>query len=117
MPSSPGPQSIDFSRQNIVGVSTNDFTGQQQIQDWQAHWMEASLVLPPMVETQAALWIDFLMSCNGIANVFQLPAFTNALVPASANASGYWQLKTNLVKWSISDAMLYGIQFEIREVV
>ena len=116
MPSTPAPKDAQFSRQNVVAISISPFTGQQQVLDWQAAWLECAVTLPPMTAAHASAWVDFLIACNGQANVFQLTNTTfAAMVPSSASASGYWRLKGNVAKWSISEAVLYGINFEIRE--
>lgn len=85
MPSSPAPRSIEWSMQDVVAVNTNPFTGGQQVQDWQAAWLEASITLPPLTNDQAVQWIAFLMQCQGMANVFQ---FGDPLNTATAGAAG-----------------------------
>jgi hypothetical protein len=117
MPDAPSVQDIQFKLTRIVGSTTSPFTGQQQIQDWQNQWMEAALNLPPMTSLEAASWIAFLVACNGMANVFQLPAALAALVPTGTVPGGYWRLKSNENKFSITIAFLYGFNFEIREAV
>ncbi len=119
MPTSPAPKSIEFTRQSVVAISTSPFTGQQQVQDWNASWLEASINLPPMKSADASQWVNFLLALNGQANVFQ---FSNSalvgLVPANANASGYWRLKNNARKWSISgEGVIFGFQFDVREAI
>jgi hypothetical protein len=66
------PQTIDFSIIDVVAASVSPFTGQQQIQDWQQGWLEASVSMPPMTHITAQQWIAFLMSLRGQANVFQM---------------------------------------------
>ncbi len=73
MPTTPSaPQTIDFTATDIVALSISPFTGQQQVQDWQQGWLEASVSLPPLTHAQAQAWIAFLMALRGQANVFQL---------------------------------------------
>ena len=118
MPSSPAPKSVEFTKNNIVGAAVSPFTGQQQIQDWQSGWMEASVTLPPMSATDAADWVTFLLACKGTACVFMLANTTFAgLVPSGQVAGAYWRLKNNASKWSITDGIRYGFQFEIREAI
>lgn len=118
MPSAPAPKTIEFADNFNVAVSTNPFTGQQQIQDWQSEYMEARVTLPPMAETDAQAWVTFFRACRGQAGVFQLANTTFAgLVPSGAVPGTYWCLKTNQSKWSISDGVIYGFQFEIREAI
>lgn len=112
----PSPQSMEFSVVDIVAVSRSAFTGQQQIQDWQATYMEASVSLPPLTIAQADAWITFLRDLKGMANVFQFQtAFSSAY--SSSIGSRYWRLKSNQRKWSITEARVYGIQFEIMEAL
>jgi hypothetical protein len=119
----PAPASFEFALHPIVGANTNPFTGQQQIQDWQASYMEASVSLPPMYEAEAQAWITFLESLRGITNTFQFPDELVAAYPESLmdNASSppsarTWRLLNNDSHWTIKEARLYGITFEIREV-
>ena len=73
MPGAPAaPSTIEYTAQDIVAVSISPFTGQQQVQDWQASFMEASVSLPALTNAQAQAWIAFLMALRGQANVFQL---------------------------------------------
>ena len=66
------PASIEFTLQDIVASTLNPFTGQEQFQDWQASYLEASVSMPPLTGKQAPAWIAFLMSLRGTLNVFQL---------------------------------------------
>ena len=68
----PAPASIDFTLQDLVASVDNPFTGQQQFQDWQTSYIEASVSMPPLTATQAPAWIAFLMSLRGRLNVFQM---------------------------------------------
>lgn len=63
---------MDFTLQDLVASVDNPFTGQQQLQDWQASYIEASVSMPPLTGKQAPAWIAFLMSLRGTLNVFQL---------------------------------------------
>ena len=73
LPASPAaPASIEFTAMDTVAMSTNPFTAQQQVQDWQASWLEASVTYPPLTQVQAQSWIAFLMSLRGQAKIFQM---------------------------------------------
>jgi hypothetical protein len=112
----PSPQSIEFSAMDKVAVNISPFTGQQQIQDWLVPTREATVQLPPLTAAQADAWITFLVDLKGMANVFQFgTAFSAAY--SSSIGSRYWRLKSNQRKWSISEARVYGIQFEIMEAL
>jgi hypothetical protein len=118
MPSSPAPKSVEFSRVDIAGVSTSPFTGQQQIMDWQSGWLECQVTMPPMIAADAASWVTFLLAAKGVVNVFALANSTfAALVPSGQVAAGYWCLKSPGSKWSISEAILYGFEFTMREAI
>ena len=117
MPSTPAsPQSIEFSVVDIVAMSVSPFTGQQQVQDWQSTFMEGSASLPPLTIAQADAWLTFLRDLKGMRNVFQFGA-AFAAAYSSSIGSRYWRLKSNQRKWSITEARLYGIQFEFREAI
>lgn len=98
IPSSPAPKSIEFTANDTVAVSTSPFTQQQQIQDWQASFLEASVSLPPLTHVQAQSWIAWTLQCKGQAGVFQIgdaaataPLGTAAGTPQvnGANQAGY----------------------------
>jgi hypothetical protein len=73
MPATPSaPATVEFTAMDTVAVSVSPFTGQQQVQDWQASWLEASISMPALTHAQAQQWIAFLMSLRGQAKVFQL---------------------------------------------
>ena len=73
MPAAPAaPASMEFSLVNKVAISLSPFTGQQQVYDWQASYLEASISMPPLTHVQAQAWIAFLMLLRGQANVFQI---------------------------------------------
>jgi hypothetical protein len=73
MPATPSaPATVEFTAMDTVAVSISPFTGQQQVQDWQASWLEASVSMPALRHAQAQEWIAFLMSLRGQAKVFQL---------------------------------------------
>jgi hypothetical protein len=73
MPTTPSaPQTIDFTPIDIAALSISPFTGQQQVQDWQQGWLEASVSMPPMAPLHARAWVAFLKGLRGQVNVFQL---------------------------------------------
>lgn len=118
MPSSPAPKTVEFSTNSSVALSTSPFTAQQQIQNWGASWMEATVTLPPMTQTDAANWTAFFLACNGPACVFLLSNSTFAgLVPSGAVPGTYWRIKGNTIKWSVTEGVLFNCQFEIREAI
>jgi hypothetical protein len=72
LPTTPAaPATVEFTAQDVVAVSISPFSGQQQTQDWQASYLEASISMPALTHAQAQQWIAFLMSLRGQANVFQ----------------------------------------------
>jgi hypothetical protein len=196
MPSDPpAPQTVEWTASDIVAASLSPFTAEQQLQDWQQGWLEASLSMPPLTQKQAQAWIAFLLALRGQLNAFMwgdplatAPAgsgsgspyvngggqtgFTlgttgwtanaqgvllpgdwlqvglrlyrttmkNVNADASGNAviniwpplrespmngtaliltntKGLFRLKSNVRKWSETEARYYGMQFEIREVL
>jgi hypothetical protein len=186
MPSDPAPRSIEFRAVDTVAGNISPFTGQQQILDWQAGWLEASITMPPMVDgLKARAWMAFLSQLHGSANVFQigdplaaLPlgtatggtvsgasqtgytlavSMSGTLEPGdfiqignrlyrnldsaasgastlniwpqirespadgatiiTQNTKGIFRLKSNTRGWSLSEARVYGFQFEIKEAL
>ena len=118
MPATPVPASIQFTGASVVAVSESIFTGQQQVQDWGGRWLEATLTMQSMTQTQGLIWRDFLLSLNGQANVFAFTSASATVAGISSLArtpSGYWCLKDNAIKWSIKPGLIYGFSLDIRE--
>jgi len=57
MPSSPAPRSIEWNATDAVAALVSPFSGQQQIQNWQAGWLSASVTMPPMKDSHARAWV------------------------------------------------------------
>jgi hypothetical protein len=73
MPTTPSaPATVEYTALDTVANSVSPFTGQEQIQDWQASYLEASVSMPALTHPQAQEWIAFLMALRGRAKVFQL---------------------------------------------
>lgn len=96
----PAPTTIEYQANEIVGATTNPFTAQKQTYQWQAFW-QWSVAYPPMKESDADNWIAFLLSLQGVSNVFQLgdprktaPRGTPTGVP---RVNGYPQSGYNLI--------------------
>lgn len=115
-PTPSSPSSIQFTQVNAVAINISPFTGQQQIQDWNATWAEAFVTMPAMPFAVAQPWVVFLRALKGQANVFQ---FSAAFMAAFAGDLGsrYWALKSNSRSWSVSGGKIYGMSFEVREVL
>ncbi len=115
MPTTPAaPAEITFSITDAVALNISPFTFQQQIQVWGGKQRTASVSMPPLTKAQASAWVTFLDSCQGMAKAFQ---FGSAFVAAYPEAAGYWSLRSNTRSFSITRARVYGIQFEIMEVL
>lgn len=122
MPTGPAaPASFEFSWNALAAANTNPFTGQQQVQDWQAHFMEVSVSLPPMYQSGAQAWLTFLEALDGVANVFQFSTALCTAYPAELTSDGstprYWCLKSNRQQWAVKRGSIYSITFEIREAI
>ena len=73
MPTTPSaPATVEYTALDTVAAGVSPFTGQEQIQDWQASYIEASVSMPALTHPQAQEWIAFLMALRGRAKVFQL---------------------------------------------
>jgi hypothetical protein len=98
------------------------FTGAQQVLDWNASWLEASVQMPSMVLADANNWIAWLHLLRGPVNTFQ---FSSAFVAAypyfmeggSPMTALSWRLKSNSVKYSLTHQRVMGLQFECLQVV
>jgi hypothetical protein len=91
------PRSVEYSAQDIVGVSTNPFTAQQQTYNWNNAWLEISVSYQPMRYAEAQAWVAFLMALQGTGNLFQIgdplqtplnPLAIGGLTAASSGQTG-----------------------------
>lgn len=112
----PAPASIEFSQVDAVAVSMSPFTFQMQVQKWTGTYRKANVSMPAMTDANAQAWITFLTSLNGVSNCFQFSTAFAAAYPSSIGTR-YWCLTSNERKWSINTNRMYGIQFEVREVL
>jgi hypothetical protein len=70
-PASPAPSSLVFTNTDFSAPANNPFSGSQQIVDWQASMLSASVQLPPMSSDGGGDdWSAFLMECRGMVNAF-----------------------------------------------
>jgi hypothetical protein len=73
LPSYPGVRSVEWGVKDSVATVPNIFTGVVQTQSWPGSEMwTGKVTLPPLVQTDAANWIAFLMQLRGMQNAFQL---------------------------------------------
>lgn len=70
MPANPGFVSAEFTPISFVGSSRSPSTGEQDIYVWPGQWSEFLLNLPPMTESDAAIWAAFFLKCRGISGTF-----------------------------------------------
>ena len=123
MPASPAaPASLEFSHVALVATTTNPFTGQQVVHDWQTSYKECSVSLIFLTNPEGQTWAAFLESLQGPASVFQFPTavcnqYPNELMTGSPLAPRYWRLKGTTVKWQIQKNRYYSVTFEIREAI
>lgn len=118
LPSSPSPQTVEWTATSITTANTNPFTGSQQVIDWQTSYLEATIQMPPMPDALARQWVAFLLETRQ-SNVFlfgdplaSLPLGTGAGTPvvSGANQTGY-TLSTS--GWSGANALLPGDWLQI----
>lgn len=87
-PAYPAAKSLDFTLTDYVAAASNAFSGQQQVNDWQASLLAMSVQLPPMRREYGADWSAFLMQCRGMANAFLMGDPTGATPQGSNLTTG-----------------------------
>lgn len=115
MPSFPSPRDVQFSIITQAGLAISDFTGQQQVHDWNARSQKVTITMPSMNAVNGAIWENWLTSMNGVVNVCQLnPAWSGSLLP-STSQTGYWRFPKNTQSFSVGLGFIYGFAFELIE--
>lgn len=115
MPAVPAaPSSVEWNAIDMVAISQSAFSGQQQIQNWNSSWLEASVNMPVMTPTLFREWQAWLMGLKGQSAVFQLgdpilahPRGTGLGTPTvvGSGQTGYTLATTG---WSGANALLAG---------
>lgn len=72
-PTQPAPKSIELGMNDTVAIARSQFTGSTQLQAWPgSDFWDATIALPKLIATDAAVWSAFLAECRGMLNVFFL---------------------------------------------
>lgn len=115
------PRSVEWNFIDTVGDSTSPFSGQQQIYDWSASWIEGSITYQKMKDADARAFTAFLKSLHGIAGVFSFgdplrskPRGSGAGSPevSGSGQTGY-ALNVKGLTPSASGVLLPGDQFSL----
>lgn len=72
LPSTPSWMKVNFTANNIVGVTRSPFTGQQQTYQWPGENWSVDVSLPPMDQATAEAWVTFLISLRGVLGTFHV---------------------------------------------
>lgn len=78
LPSSPSWMKVNFTADNIVGVSKSPFTKQQEVYEWPGESWMVDVSLPPMDKATAEAWVTFLVSLRGCLGTFYIGDDTHA---------------------------------------
>jgi hypothetical protein len=112
------PMAAEITVNPMVQSVTSGYSGQLSLTCWPSKgYITLDLTFPPMVETDAVQFVDFFAACEGQQAVFNLPSPIAAVIPAGTGTSGYYQLTSNLNKYSVNVGFIYGVNFSIREVL
>jgi len=123
MPVTPAaPATLEIQQNAIVAATTNPFSGQQQVFNWNVAYKEISASYPTMTNSTAQSWVTFFESLQGQLCVFSFPTAVCASYPLELTIDGfsprYFRLKDNAVKWAVAPGGIYtGVSFEAREVL
>ena len=91
MPATPGPRTVEWTADDVVADVTNPYTLKQQIQNWQAGLLGATVTLPPMQRALAAPWIAFLTQTQGQNAVFYFGDGLGGMAQGTAEGLGVIQ--------------------------
>lgn len=70
MPSKPGPARATCFANTIAGISRSPYTGVAQAYDWGVDLFRLHLEFPPIAETEAQEWVQFLRNLRGVVGTF-----------------------------------------------
>lgn len=70
-PSTPAPQRLGASADNVVASNVSPFTRYEQVYAWPGdQWGPFAVALPPLDDEDARAWLGFLLGLNGIEGSF-----------------------------------------------
>jgi hypothetical protein len=72
MPSTPAFKNSEFALSRKVSVAESQFTGAQQVYEYDYALWGGTVTLPPMKRAQAAEWVAFLLKLHGRKGTFYL---------------------------------------------
>jgi len=110
LPSSPGFQSIRAIRRSstFLGMSPTNFT--QQVYGYKGKLKVVELRLPPMEDTEATAWENFLDDLEGHVNTFNLD-LSDVYPGESGLGSVAMRLVDPDVTWNLEAPLRYGFSF------
>jgi len=114
----PAPESIEFTLIDSVTLVRSPFTFSQQVYNWNASTLEASVTMPPLKLADAQNWFTFLQTLQGPLNVFQfsaafVSAYSFILAGSSPLGGWYWRLAKPARKISLTHQRVFGLQFDV----
>jgi len=79
LPTSPGFTRVTIESRTAVAVYASPFTGQQQVYQHPAQFLMATIEVPPMSRTEAAVFVAAMFSLQGSVGTFYFgdPAWTS----------------------------------------
>ena len=72
LPTATGIRTQNWSLTRAVGVSTSPFTFQSQVIQHQGEFWRTVVTLPPMLKTNAHVWLSFLLQLRGRRGTFKI---------------------------------------------
>jgi len=72
LPTATGIKTQNFSLTRVVAVTTSPFTFQSQVHQHQGEFWRTVISLPPMLKTNAHVWLSFLLQLRGRRGTFKI---------------------------------------------
>jgi|TARA_E500000318_G_scaffold51674_3_gene48353 hypothetical protein len=72
LPTATGIRTQNWSLTRAVGISTSPFTFQSQVVQHQGEFWRTVVTLPPMLKTNAHVWLSFLLQLRGRRGTFKI---------------------------------------------
>lgn len=114
LPATPGARSVRVGRYSATSQNLSPFTLTRQTYSWSGRRWRYEHVCPPLTETQAEIWHQFLYDCGGRAGVFDvdLDEYVD-ITPEPGVVS--MRLRTESVAWEVGADRMHEIAFEAEE--
>ena len=115
-PTNVGKKTVTAKYQRNSAMSVSPYNGTQQVYSWPMNLKVVDITFPPMTQTQADNFTQFIDDVNGHAEVFNMD-LSDAYPHETGITAVSMRLANPDVQWDINTAIHYGITLTAMEAI